>query len=77
MTPGTPDWTGAICAQTDADLWFPNYGEHAVEAKTICRTCPLTDQCLEYALADTRLQGIWGGTSTKQRQRIRNQGRAA
>lgn len=33
------------------------------EAKTICSTCPYKLRCLEYALRNPELTGIWGGTT--------------
>jgi hypothetical protein len=41
------------------------------EAKAICATCPYKMQCLEYALKDPSLQGIWGGTTERTRRTIR------
>lgn len=37
------------------------------EAKTVCRSCPVTNKCLEYALAHDERYGIWGGKTSKQR----------
>ena len=74
----------ALCAQADPDAWFPEKGQHAL-AKTamrICRACPVRAQCLDYALsgADTWggiATGIWGGTTPRQRDRLRRQWNAA
>lgn len=35
-------------------------------AKGVCLTCPVAQDCLEWALANNEA-GIWGGTSEKQR----------
>ena len=64
----------ALCAQTDPDLWFPNPGETdtAWQARQICDACPIAARCLAIALARRpRVQGIWAGTNTKDRDRIR------
>jgi WhiB family transcriptional regulator, redox-sensing transcriptional regulator len=74
----------ALCAQADPDAWFPDKGQHAV-AKTairVCRACPVRAQCLDYALsgADTWggiATGIWGGTTPAERDRLRQQRKAA
>jgi WhiB family transcriptional regulator, redox-sensing transcriptional regulator len=77
-------WTEqALCAQAGLDAWFPEKGQHAM-AKTamrICRACPVPAQCLDYALsgADTRrgiATGIWGGTTSQERDRLRQQRKA-
>lgn len=46
--------------------WF--FGDD--EGKKVCRGCPVKDQCLEYALEHGEL-GIWGGTSERERRRLR------
>lgn len=60
----------AACRQVDAELWFPELGSSAIAAKRICQQCPVLEQCLAYAL-DHHEKGIWGGTSEKQRQKLR------
>jgi WhiB family redox-sensing transcriptional regulator len=40
------------------------------------RQCPVREQCLEYAL-EHNLIGIWGGTSAKERRRIKAERRQA
>jgi WhiB family redox-sensing transcriptional regulator len=37
------------------------------EAKQTCFSCDYRQQCLLYALKHPELQGIWGGTTEKQR----------
>jgi WhiB family redox-sensing transcriptional regulator len=66
----------ALCANTPGltdEAFFPERGESTREAKAICRQCPVRDQCLEYGLGEHF--GIWGGTSGRERQRIRRQRR--
>jgi WhiB family redox-sensing transcriptional regulator len=46
-------------------------------AKTICAGCPVRTECLDYALADDTLVGVWGGTSETERDHIRNRRRIA
>lgn len=56
-------------------LWFPTRtagtGNHAVAAKDICRTCPVREQCLLYAVALNIEDGVWGGTGEAERRWIR------
>jgi WhiB family transcriptional regulator, redox-sensing transcriptional regulator len=44
-------------------------------AKSVCFKCPYKAACLEYAINDYTLQGIWGGTNEAQRATIRRQKR--
>ena len=41
-----------------------------------CAGCPVRQQCLEYALADPSLVGLWGGTTERERRTIRRARRA-
>ena len=60
----------ALCAETDPELFNPDRGGSNRDALRVCNSCDVKQPCLEYALA-TNQHGIWGGTSEKQRQRLR------
>ncbi len=66
-----------ICAQVDPDQWFPEKGDSPRQAKAICRNCSVSIECLQYALEHPAIEGIWGGTTFKERQQIRRQMPAA
>ena len=67
-----PTWAAsALCAQTDPELFFPEKGGSTREAKALCRRCPVRDDCLDYALAHDARFGIWGGTSERDRRRMK------
>ena len=38
-------------------------------AKVICRGCPVSDECVAYALTNSMTWGVWGGMGEKERQR--------
>ena len=65
----------SICAtHDDPDLWFratrtANLAELR-ESQRICANCPVTAQCLEYALAENIHEGIWGGATPTDRRNI-------
>lgn len=67
------DWRRrAVCGQLPVELamkwFFPERGEDVEPAKTICRQCPVVEECLEDALADGFSgKGIRGGMSEKTR----------
>lgn len=70
-------WMGdAACRGiTDADVFFPNgnggiYSKQVQTAKDICRTCPVTDACLQRALDLHPVDGIWGGTTESERRQM-------
>jgi WhiB family redox-sensing transcriptional regulator len=65
-------WTAhAACKGSAAHLFFPGRGETHAPAKAVCRTCPVSDECLQYALDNSIKHGIWGGMSERERRRIR------
>lgn len=86
-----PEWTrDALCAQTDPDMFFPDKGGDTRPAKAVCRRCPVTAECLDYALtyeageAGTPTSyaqvGVYGGLAPRQRRalvRARRKGSAA
>lgn len=39
-------------------------------AKAICSTCAVKKQCLDYALANHEIHGIWGGLTEAERRQI-------
>ena len=60
----------ALCAQTDAEAFFPEQGGSTREAKKVCLTCEVRDDCLESALANDERHGIWGGLSERERRKL-------
>lgn len=62
----------ASCANTAPDLFFPETGqrEWITEAKKICKECPVTEACLDYALTNKFVDGIYGGMVPSQRYRL-------
>jgi WhiB family transcriptional regulator, redox-sensing transcriptional regulator len=55
------------CAEIDPELFFPEKGCSATQAKRICAQCEVRAECLAWALANPEVQGVWGGLSEKQR----------
>lgn len=72
---GDADWfNDAECKGTDPDMFFPTQGETPEpEALAACDRCPVTTQCLQWALAHKE-PGIWGGTTDRQRRTMRQYG---
>lgn len=68
---GDTSWMArGACRRPNIPTWmfFPGRGdaETTRRAKAICGTCPVTADCLNYALTHDE-DGIWGGTSGRQR----------
>jgi WhiB family transcriptional regulator, redox-sensing transcriptional regulator len=72
LTPEDPGWQElALCAQTDPEAFFPEKGGSTREAKRVCQSCEVRQECLEYALANDERFGIWGGLSERERRRLK------
>jgi WhiB family redox-sensing transcriptional regulator len=61
----------SLCAQTDPEAFFPEKGGSTRDAKKICGSCEVRNQCLEYALQNDERFGIWGGLSERERRKLR------
>lgn len=69
-----PDFTGSEpCMQTDPALFTPEQFQWADAriARWLCGRCELQVSCLEWAVSDPSLDGIYGGTTKPERQQIR------
>lgn len=67
------DWRHrAICRDEDPELFFAvgNDGPallQIAEAKMVCRRCPVTTDCLSWALETGQSDGVWGGKTEDER----------
>ncbi len=62
------------CKDMDPGLFFPSDGMGVLAAQRICAQCAVALPCLKYALANRIGEGVWGGASERQRQRLLRQG---
>ncbi|MDA8277670.1 MAG: WhiB family transcriptional regulator [Actinomycetota bacterium] len=66
----------ALCSEFDAQLFFPvgvtgDAEAQINRAKSVCSRCPVSMQCLEFALRTNQEYGIWGGRDEEERRVIR------
>jgi len=67
-----PAWMQrGACRGEDPAVLLPGLGGTTTKARAICAVCPVRQECLEYALADTELAGVFGGTSKRERRKLR------
>ena len=69
-------WEEAACRGVDPAIFFPERGESSAEAKKVCLPCPVSAQCLAYAVENGEKHGVWGGLSERGRRRMRKAKRA-
>ncbi|WP_166987327.1 WhiB family transcriptional regulator [Canibacter zhoujuaniae] len=66
----------AACLTVDPEIFFPvgNTGpalEQIERAKSVCASCKVTDQCLQYAMDSNQDHGVWGGLSEDERRALK------
>ena len=60
----------AICNKTKSINWFSEEKEEIKMAKEACKKCPVADKCLEFAVRNKERFGVWGGFTTRERNKI-------
>lgn len=78
MTASEMGWLGsAACRSRDPELFFPvsptgpAAERQVADAKTVCATCPVRAECLEFALRTRQVHGVWGGLSEQELRLLR------
>lgn len=61
----------ALCKGLPPDQFFPNSETEQEAAARLCGGCAVRAECLEYALITNQRDGVWGGTTEKQRAKMR------
>ncbi len=63
-------FTHAVCRRVDLDIMHPasEKASNRVQ-KSLCVSCVHKSECLELAIA-TKAEGIWAGTTTKERKEL-------
>jgi WhiB family redox-sensing transcriptional regulator len=71
------DWRHiAACREEDPELFFPigTTGPAVLqieEAKAVCHSCSVIDECLTWALESGQEAGVWGGPSEDERRALK------
>lgn len=58
------------CKDVDTNLFFSKLKSKVEKAKTICNSCSVKSECLEFALKDKIEFGIFGGTTPQERNEL-------
>jgi WhiB family redox-sensing transcriptional regulator len=61
----------AHCRGEDPSAFFPSDSLGVEAARRICKGCGVRRECLQYALEEHLVHGIFGGSSERQRERLR------
>lgn len=73
--PGRHWQQDAACRDEDPDLFHPAgktgiYLKQIKTAKAVCRGCPVKQRCLDWAIANREMNGIYGGMDEDERRRL-------
>ncbi len=60
----------AACTGLESSIFYPATEDEADTAKAVCAQCPVQLDCLEHAIERREHNGVWGGATEKERQRI-------
>lgn len=60
----------SACRGLDPAIFYPLTDEEADDAKSVCSACPVQEACLEHAIGHREHNGVWGGATERERQRI-------
>jgi WhiB family transcriptional regulator, redox-sensing transcriptional regulator len=67
-----PEWQRqAACRGAGTKTFFVT--SRTFHARQVCATCPVRQECLDYAMGEPDLIGIFGGTSLDQRKKMRRE----
>ncbi|HZU79106.1 MAG TPA: WhiB family transcriptional regulator [Acidimicrobiales bacterium] len=67
-----PQWQAfAACRDAPSEWFFPVRGGDVRRAKALCDTCVVRGECLDYAMSDGEIRGLWAGTTERERARMR------
>lgn len=75
----TEDWRDfAYCKGRNTNDFYPEFGvkgamDQVRKMKAFCRKCPVTLNCLQFAIENDEQFGIWGGLTPKERNNLRRQ----
>jgi hypothetical protein len=68
-----PRWRElAACRGTDLQVFFPRRGESAGPARQVCAACPVRQACLDYAITNRIVHGVWGGLTERERRALQS-----
>ncbi len=76
-----PQWRErAACRDLDTEAFFPlgttgRALDQTEEAKAVCADCPVSTDCLGWAMATNQQDGIWGGYTEDERRALRRKRR--
>ncbi len=66
-----PSWHRDALCRGETRSFFSTAPGNLAKARALCAGCPVRQECLEVALSDPDLMGLWGGTTEAERRGMR------
>lgn len=60
----------AACRDADIGVFFSLDDEDQRAAQELCKTCPVQQDCLRFAIENREMYGIWGGMQESDRRSL-------
>jgi WhiB family redox-sensing transcriptional regulator len=70
------EWHKRAACKGETEAFFSYDDGMVAQALAICEECPVRQECLQTAMADRNLFGVWGGTTGVERRRLYRKGAA-
>lgn len=67
----------AKCRGVGPSAFYPSDGVGVEMAKRVCQGCVVKNECLDFAIQNKEVFGVWGEASERERKRISRQRREA
>jgi WhiB family transcriptional regulator, redox-sensing transcriptional regulator len=69
---GRPEWQRyGACRGESIEMFVPSRGGNFATARELCRRCAVRQECLDFAMADEDVVGMWGMTTAPERRAMR------
>lgn len=71
LIPDYQPWMAdALCTSVGGDIFYPEAGRVDHQAVRVCERCPAREACLQYAIDNQEVHGIWAGTYPSERKKM-------
>lgn len=68
---GLLNWFQQAACKGKTDPFFSSHPGDVARARKLCGDCPVRSECLDLAMSDLNLQGVWAGLTAQERQKLR------
>ncbi len=61
------DWLQYAACKGKTGPFFSRYADDVALARKLCAGCPVREECLDHAMSDLSLVGLWAGLTADER----------